>query len=114
LSADLPGLEGWAFFAVFDGHAGKMAANVSAASFLGLSAVVSSPSVLSQGSLTEHQGCVLFEVLPVRNSVLGVCDALGRAFLRHDQALGANFGSLSNVATVFFIHYFFSFFILRP
>jgi hypothetical protein len=71
--------------------------------------------------LIVTSGCVLFEVLPVRSSVLGVCDALGRAFLRHDQALQTNFGTspcqnhCGGCVFVFFVFFgFFWFFLITP
>ena len=62
----LPALDDWSFFAVLDGHAGKMVADVSAATLL---------------------SAVAFEVLPVRDSPSAVSEALMRSFLRHDRSL---------------------------
>ena len=69
----LPGLPEWAFYSVLDGHAGEGVARFSEKKLL---------------------GNVLFEVLPVRDSVQGIQDALRRAFLRHDKALQEDFGIL--------------------
>lgn len=70
MNTDLPNLPGWSFFAVLDGHAGKLCAEVS------YKTLVSS---------------VLFEVLPVRDSITGIMDGLKRSFIRHDRSLSANF-----------------------
>lgn len=58
---DIPGLEGWSFFAVLDGHAGKEVA------------------LHSAKTLTDV--CAEF-VTPVRFSPRGCMDGLRRAFLK--------------------------------
>lgn len=69
----LPGLEGWSLFAILDGHAGEVVANHSA----------------------EHlPGALLYEVLPVRDSLQGIQDGLKRGFLRHDKNMQTNFDVL--------------------
>ena len=70
MSTTLPNLEGWSFFAVLDGHAGKLCAEVSEQTLV---------------------ASVLFEVLPVRDSTSAIMDALRRAFIRHDRALSSNY-----------------------
>eukprot|EP00045_Choanoeca_perplexa_P006596 m.56904 g.56904 ORF g.56904 m.56904 type:complete len:480 (+) comp13696_c0_seq1:176-1615(+) len=67
---EVPSLEGWSFYSVLDGHAGEEVAHYS----------------------EEHLlASVLYEVLPVRESVSGIADAMHRAFLRHDNALRRDF-----------------------
>lgn len=67
---NMPGLDDWSYFAVLDGHAGKVVAEFSAA---------------------HLAPAVLFEVLPARSSLAGVRDGLQRAFLRHDKDMEKNF-----------------------
>lgn len=69
MRASLPGLEGWSFYAVLDGHAGKKVAEISG---------------------TTLAGTVLYEVLPVRDSIEGVQAAIRRAFIKHDHMLQKN------------------------
>lgn len=70
MKTSLPGLDGWSFFAVLDGHAGE---------------------VVAKHSADHLPPAVLFEVLPVRDSLQGVQDALKRGFLRHDKNMQSNF-----------------------
>eukprot|EP00730_Choanoeca_flexa_P011940 TRINITY_DN2956_c0_g1_i1.p1 TRINITY_DN2956_c0_g1~~TRINITY_DN2956_c0_g1_i1.p1 ORF type:complete len:559 (+),score=136.00 TRINITY_DN2956_c0_g1_i1:143-1819(+) len=67
---EVPSLDGWSFYSVLDGHAGEEVAHYS----------------------EEHLlASVLYEVLPVRESITGIRDAMHRAFMRHDQALHRDF-----------------------
>eukprot|EP00035_Acanthoeca_spectabilis_P033294 m.22835 g.22835 ORF g.22835 m.22835 type:complete len:571 (+) comp5871_c0_seq1:364-2076(+) len=72
---DIPGLEGWSFFAVLDGHAGKEVA------------------LHSAKTLTDV--CAEF-VTPVRFSPRGCMDGLRRAFLKHDKNLESDFNILKD------------------
>jgi serine/threonine protein phosphatase PrpC len=67
------GLDGWSFFSVLDGHAGKMVAEE------------------SEKTLVPR---VVLEVGSVRSSVQGIQDALRRAFIYHDLGLAQNFDVL--------------------
>lgn len=98
----LPGLEDWAFFAVLDGHAGKLAADVSAETMLGESLLPLHLSLLAEEANYRSvcnprldaacAGSIMYEVLPAREIPEEVCKALIRGFLRHDHTLETNFG----------------------
>ncbi|EDQ89635.1 uncharacterized protein MONBRDRAFT_25189 [Monosiga brevicollis MX1] len=66
---ELPGLPGWSFYSVIDGHAGAEVAHYSEDHLL---------------------ASVLYELLPVKDSLHAISDAMHRAFLRHDRALFAD------------------------
>jgi hypothetical protein len=70
LEPELPGLPGWSFYAVLDGHAGREVA------------------LHSEANLAKT---VLQEILPVCESLTGLEEAMHRAFLRHDRALERDF-----------------------
>ncbi len=89
-------LEGWGFFAVLDGHAGKLVADATAETLTGafwgktpLERKAVYYLLISRYAPTDQ---VLLQVAPVRSNPVAVCQALALAFLQHDANLLADIG----------------------